>query len=275
MPDMKQGAKRVVPVQGSDGQMSAASQGHQSGMASDSRLFKEYEYLFDAATAIGTVLVAVLALFGERIRNWLGRPVIKITLENKSPYLSAAESIAATNASDSASISQRLVRIRLVNHGRQIARALSLQVDCVYRQRESTDDFYKEELLPRPIPLKEVPLEDAKNRLDLLPGYPLFIEIAEIRPAVVLGQNSQANSPPPAIPEIFIRIPHGTRGEFYPAGRRKIIFPIIVYSESLRKAERYYVELFWCGADVADLSDINFSVCLLSEAEVKARVGRL
>lgn len=170
---------------------------------------------------------------------------------------------------------QRIIRVRLLNEGRLVARALSLQVDCIYRQRNGAADFYKEELLPRTIPLKEVPQEDSKIRLDLLPGYPLFVEIAELRQPEILGQDTQAVSRVDAKPEIFIRIPYTARGEFYRIGRGKVVFPIIVYSESLRKATRHYVELFWTGDDVTQCADNNFSVKLVPESKVKEIVGEL
>lgn len=255
-------------------QANSGAQGKAEISVPDNRPLRHYEYVFDLVTSIGTLVVAFLALFGERLRNWLARPKLTIDLERSSPYVGDVESEPATSASGSEAARKRVIRARIINSGRLPARAFSLQIDCVYRLRDGGTDFYKDSLLPRPIPLKEVPLEDARTRMDLIPNFPFFIEIAEIRAPEVLTQAGQGVPNVPS-PEVFLRIPHGAKGEFYRAGTKKIIFPVILHSESLREASRHYIEIFWNGDDVSNLCESNFSVRILEEDKVRQVVGDL
>jgi hypothetical protein len=100
--------------------------------------------------------------------------------------------------------------------------------------------------------------------------------VAFIQAPEVLAQNEAIGPSQSPTPELYIRFPHGAPGEFYRAGRLKVIFPVIFYSESVRRATKQYLEIFWGGDDLGQVSDDKFfSMRIISEKQAKNIVGSL
>jgi len=78
----------------------------------------QWSLLFDGMTAIGTLLVALLAIFGQRIRSWIIRPSISLSVGDKPPY---AERKEQADESTSAAIVSYQLRLEISKKGQVYA----------------------------------------------------------------------------------------------------------------------------------------------------------
>ena len=252
-------------------QTNPPAQPAQPQMASPSapNMFFDWSNLvFNGLTAVGTVVVAILAVFGQRIRAWFVRPRLALAVGKTSPFVDRAETIDAS-ASNSKRVSYA-VRLQVINDGKETARNCKILCDSVYQEREKGSGFY---LLRRFVP-KEFFWTGSAQSKDVVPKLPSYVDIASIAEPVESASASVTSGTEQPKHALHILIEaEGTTGRYFCVGVGKFIYPLILYADNLPRPTKRYVEILWTGKAASDFGDACFDVRLLNEDEGYDLVG--
>jgi hypothetical protein len=230
-----------------------------------------WSYFFEGATAVGTIALAILAIFGHKIRAKFIRPQLELELKNSSPF---RELIDEGESSDSsASHYYQEIRIKVINNGQESARNCKIIVDSIYLQRKNTNEFFKfKEFVPKEFYWLKSPKDKAT---DILPKIPTFALLAKIDETLNVGAQSQVKQNTLQTYSLYILVDAiGPKGQFISIDNGLVIFPIVIYAENISQPIKKFVEIFWDGDDPNNLDDSNFDVRLLSESDGKRKLGR-
>lgn len=96
-----------------------------------------WEATSSVVTAVGTLILACLALFGGQIRQWIARPKLAITTRNSTPFIELLEE---EDESQSATTPCQRIRIQVTNTGIQNARQCSVMIERIYKKDLSRMD---------------------------------------------------------------------------------------------------------------------------------------
>lgn len=227
---------------------------------------------FQGIIAIGTLVLAFLAIFGHNLRMWLFQPKIKVYLDKEIPFLELIEEFKEKETSSSKTQYQE-IRVKITNSGKTSTKSCRVLTDVIYKQRAGSEDMYK---LKSIIPT-EFYWSSGDNKLDLLPNIPYYISIARIAESSEQINFDQSkgelvNTKPNY--ELFLTIEErAQKGKYIPVGKGKLIFPIIVYAENLSNPIKKYIEIFWDADTPNDISASHFNICFVNETELKRKVG--
>jgi len=219
-------------------------------------------------TAVGTILVSLLAIFGQRIRTWLTHPRITLAVGDSSPH---TERIEETDESGGGVRVLYQVRVEARNSGRETARNCILQCNKVFRERIGGAGFYE---LKKFVP-KQFFWTSKDQTYNIVRELPAYINIAEISdpsqatPATQTGTTTVSNN----CLQILVEA-EGVKGRFYRVENGKILIPIIIYADNIPRPQKQYVEIYWNGVCIGDFSSANFQVRLLSENQGNSLVIR-
>lgn len=223
---------------------------------------------FDGMSAIGTFAVALLAVFGPRIRNWFIRPKLTLAVGKESPFVECTK-VKDESASSATRVSYS-VRLQIVNSGKEAARNCKLLCDCIYKQRDQGSSFY---LLKRFVP-KEFYWTGGNQREDVVPKLPSYINVASITEPIESASASGEGETSRLKFALHILVEaEGSTGRFYCAGTGRIVCPVITYSDNLPTSSKLYLEMLWTGKSDSEFDDAHFQVRLLSEDEGNKLVG--
>jgi hypothetical protein len=230
--------------------------------------FDIWTLFFAGVTAIGSLAVAALAIFGQNVRSWIVRPKISLKVGNRSQLAEKLE-----EEDTSASGGKRTlyhVRMEVLNSGRDIARNCTIFCDAVHRRNAGGVGFYE---LKNFVP-KQFFWTSRDQRLDVIPHISSYVNIAEI-------SESLPSSPGPpgagaAAQHECLKImieADGIKGRYFCIENGTIALPIILYADNLPRPIKKYVEISWGGACVTDFSPDKFQIRLLGEEQGKALLG--
>lgn len=224
---------------------------------------------FQLLSAVGTIALAILAIYGHKIRSWLLRPVLNVSLKNEHPYI---ELIKRVNANESSTLGCfQEMRVKIVNSGNETARNCKVIVDSIYLQRKSTNEFYKDkEFVPT-----ELFWTNEKRTQDVLPKIPTYIIVAKIDEKTTVGsQTSSISNGDPSYSLYVWAEAYATKGIFHSIDKGNIVFPIVIYADNISIPLKYFVEVFWDGNNPGNIDKSNFDIKLLTVGEAKKLLGR-
>lgn len=228
---------------------------------------EKWSLAFDGMTALGTLLVALLAVFGQRIRSWIIRPNLSVVVGDKPPYSEKKEE--PEESTSGAKVSYQL-RLEILNDGREAARNCVVLCNKVLREMAGGKEFYT---------LKEfVPLQfywtTKSQTTDVVPKLPSYLNIAEI--SIQEESVSGTTSGTTLLPNFTLQVQveaEGIKGRFFRVDKGKIILPIIVHADNLPRSIKKYIEICWRGDSVEDFTPEKFQIRLLNETEGKRLTG--
>lgn len=234
--------------------------------------FSQYEYTFDLLTAIGTVIVALLAVFGDRVRARLARPKLKVETSVAEPHVEIIREAVAQQSAQPVSVDTLHIRLCIKNTGRSIARSSRLVVDRIYRTRDRDPGLHVEHLLPRVIPWP-----DDDRPIDLVPNFPYFVDVARVK-----QDESEGDAPDTAsaangfaLHLFFLKnllASSQPQGELLKIGAGRVVFPLTIFSENARRPFVYFISIYWCGRDLESYKDKDkFDIQVLTPAEAKTK----
>lgn len=230
-------------------------------------LHEKWSLVFDGMTALGTLLVALLAVFGQRIRSWIIRPRLSVAVGDKPPYAEKKEE--PEESTSGAKVSYQL-RLEISNDGREAARNCVVLCNKVLREKAGGKEFYT---------LREfVPLQfywtTKSQTTDVVPKLLSYLNIAEvsISEESVSGNASNITRSPDFTLQVQVEA-EGIKGRFFRVDKGKIILPIIVHADNLPRSIKKYVEICWRGNSEADFTPEKFQIRVLNEAEGMRLVG--
>lgn len=237
----------------------------------DSKPLSGFEFVFDAASAVGTIVVALLAIFGDRIRAFLARPQIVIEAKKNAPHVEIEHESVSMQSDQSVVLECLKIRLCVKNKGRSIARSSRLVVDRIYRTRANDPGLHEEEIRPRVIPWP-----DDEKPIDLVPNFPYFVDVAWVKQDEQEGSvDSQSAQVAPAykLYLTFLRnSSNRTVSEFFHVGSGRVLFKLTVFSENSRRPVVYFVSIYWSGTSPANHKQNGvFDIEALTEAEAKKK----
>ena len=223
--------------------------------------YDSWNLVFNGMTAIGTILVSLLAIFGQRIRTWLTRPRITLAVGDSSPH---TERIEETDESGGGTRVLYQIRIEARNSGRETARNCILQCNKVFRERPGGAGFYE---LKKFVP-KQFFWTSKNQAYNIVRELPAYINIAEISDPSQTTAATQTGTTTVSHNCLQILVEtEGAKGRFYRVENGKILIPIIIYADNIPRPQKQYVEIYWNGECIGDFSSASFKVRLLSENE--------
>ncbi len=137
--------------------------------------YDKWNLVFAGATAIGSIAVAILAVFGQRIRGWLVRPRIFVRVGEESPCIEMLEEEDTSSAGAKRTLHH--IRLEVTNSGWEIARNCMVLCNSVYRQRPGSGFFTSLENLFQSNFTgqhgnKDSMLPQKSHHMSILPKYP-------------------------------------------------------------------------------------------------------
>jgi len=230
--------------------------------------FDKWNLVFAGMAAVGTLAVAVLAIFGQRVRSWVIRPRIKLAVGEASPFVEKFDEEDAFATNKKRTVFH--IRIEVTNSGREIARNCMILCNSVHRQRAGGAGFYE---LKKFVP-KQFFWTTREQRLDVAPNIPSYVNIAEIsEPSpTVKGTDTGTTVERNDCLQILIEA-EGVKGRYFRVENGKVILPAILYADNLPRPTKYFVEICWNGICVNDFSPDKFQVRLLDDAQGNNQLG--
>lgn len=234
------------------------------------------ELIFNAMTAFGTLGAAILALFGDRIRSWLSRPVLNFRVDPKiSPLVEQLELDDENSSGGKKKYCE--IRVEVANSGKDAARNCRARVNAIYKQKSTTNDFFPvKEFVPRYLywAKKDTKSEESLDVLPKLPEYVVVGRLTEQETPITGGQQLSTVTRPTVFGLEVAVEPEGVKGRFCFIDEGKVVLPFLLYADNLRSYEQKYVEMFWDGKSIDDFGPEHFGVKLLSKSEGDAIIGR-
>jgi hypothetical protein len=220
-------------------------------------------------TAVGTLLVAILAVFGQRIRSWIIRPKLNLRVGKTCPLVEQLYE-EDENTAGSKKIYQEL-RLEVKNTGKEAARNSKILCSSIHKQRQGGNDYFVyKEFVPR-----SLYWANAKQTLDLLPQLPEYLVVARIKEEEISTSSEQADAQRRQSYGVQVTVEaEGVQGRFVFLDKGKFLLPLLIYADNLRGFEHRYLELFWDGTKPSDLTDEHFNIKLLTKAEGEKLLGR-
>ena len=223
---------------------------------------------FRGLSAFGTVSVAILAIFGQRIRSWFLRPRLDVRVGTASPFV---EQLSEEDEDTSAARkTYQELRLRVLNVGKEAGRNCRIVCSSYFKQRPRTDDFFEKEFVPRAFYW-----ENKQQKTDLLPNLPEYLVVARIKEEELSTSSGEAGAR--RIQSYGLQVAleaEGVKGKFLFMDKGKVLLPLLIYADNVPKNQKYFLELFWDGMNPGDMGAEHFSIKLLSEADGLIAVRR-
>jgi len=250
-------------------QPSAVTASQPSPTASSSHdAYDIWKLIFSGMGAVGTLSVAVLAIFGQRIRNWIVRPRLALAVGETSPFIEKYEEEDASVAGAKRLVYQ--IRIEVRNTGREVARNCIVLCNNVNKERAGGAGYFP---LRKFVP-KQFVWTSKELRVDVAPQIPSYVNVAEISEATasVAGGGGVGPGTPSECLQILIEA-EGVKGRFFRVENGKFLIPVVFYADNLPRALKSYLEICWRGAKVEDFSPANFQIRLLDRTQGDVILG--
>jgi hypothetical protein len=212
-----------------------------------------------------TFILALVALFGSKIKQWWVRPAIYIKVGNETPFVEMLDTDDGTTQISSRS---REIRIRVSNKGRSPARHCQVFIKELYRDRSGAGGMYKfREFVPQALYW----IIGTKSR-DIFRELPEYLILARIASPSEQPTTKSTQTLPVSQHSLYIVIEAGReKGKFIEVGTGTIIVPIIIHAHNCVTIIERYIEIFWAGRTADDIGNQFFSIKELTESEFKAK----
>lgn len=213
--------------------------------------------------ALGSLVVAGLAVYGDAIRRWLFKPYLEMKIGIQPPFTELLHIDEEFGDSRTA----HEIRIQVLNSGKSIARNCKAVIDSIYEQRAGSGDMYlSKEFIPRAC------LWDGEQKAqDLLPKIPTYVFVARIEEKGEMATENSGSQNTPAC-SLFIMIEE-RKGVFLEVGHGKHIMPIVIYADNISKPVKKYLEIFWNGRSAKETDKAHFNIQLHTETQFKKLIG--
>lgn len=221
--------------------------------------FQKYSLLISAISAVGTFVVAFIAIFGNWIKKQFIKPVIDITIENLNPFI---ETITENRPTESSEITYKKIHVKVNNKGKESALNSQILIEKIFKKREENQTFFLYQSL---IPSHFFWENDNKSK-PVSTSISHFIEIIRLQIFSEYSQNEDSVAIRKTSDEyrLWLTIQNSTlKGTFYFLGKGTFILPLIFYSDNLSNPQKICIEIFWNCDKLENMNDSNFYVKLL------------
>lgn len=214
--------------------------------------------------ALATLLVALLAVYGENLRRWLFRPRVGVLVDDGVPFVEIYE----RDTEKSATTVEAALRIKVVNRGHFTAKSCQCVVEKIYSRRASTDIMYpRSEFMP-----KSFTWHNEETTCNLFPNVPAYITVMRIAERELPASQTHNSSSSPVY-SLFLLVRAESRADFVELGIGRHIFPVTIYGDNLSKPVKHYIEVVWSGGTPKDASPANIIIKVYDQGHGEKLVG--
>lgn len=225
---------------------------------------KDYiELIIQASIAVGTILTAVIAVYGDQIRRRLFKPKIQIAVGQESPFIAVSRLASRGRTVSSTPYMVVKIKIKVVNTGSSSAPSFKGLIEAIWSKRSANDNtFFKlKDLSPSPLPWNS-----SHKEFSLTPKIPSYLEIARIEKREILSANVSENEAPALEYGLLIPIEEN-KGEYIYVGKGTFIIPITIYADNIDPIKKFF-QVFWNGTNPDSIEASNFYIKMLQENDV-------
>jgi hypothetical protein len=228
--------------------------------------YQFWDIVIQSVVALGTIAVAILAIFGNTIRKYFYRPKLQIETSTDSPFVST---VYEQNENTSEQNTYTRICLKISNEGKSALDSCQGLIEVIYEKRKANDSFC---LFKKMMPT-QFEWDASGSKKIIVPKIPGYLEVAKIQKDYTLSSNpNSAKNTKITEPnsELFISInaPNQNKGIQLKLGQGTFILPVIIYADNLSRPAKYFVEIYWMGKDHKKYEASDFYVKLLSEKEL-------
>ena len=227
-------------------------------------------------SAIGSLLVIIVALFNDYIKKLFLKQNLLISVGSKKPYFEI--SLEKSDSSDKidSKIYFGKIKIKIENKGSSVVKSCKFFGEKIFEEKTDNRSFYiKKEFHPNC--LAWLGAEEGNiNTQDIIMGIPNFIELAKIKieeTLVTAGESSASE-----FKKYYIDLPINDpedESSHIKLEKGTYIIPITAYGINLLKPITKYIYLFWKGTDPKSMDVADFEVNILSDKKAKEHLKGL
>ncbi len=222
-------------------------------------------------TSLLTLLLAAIALFGERIRGWIFKPEISLKTGKVEPYIQNEDGeTESEEGADRIQIVRVLVKISKRFLFRSPLTNCKVFIDKVFEKRSNAEKFSElKNLVPTNL------LWHTKDtKMDIMPDLPAYFEVVVIRKSKLEPTDNTGKAEDGSRQNYVMHIPtyRLEKLEYMELGRGTFLIPITLCGEKI-KSRKYYLEIYWDGKNLNDTrSESNFRIDLHECDEYKGKI---
>jgi len=228
---------------------------------------ESWNTIFNAVTALGTIAVSLLAIFGQRIRSFFIRPRLSLTVGRNPPL---ADTRHEADGTQSGNIRNSFrIYLKVYNSGLETARNCIAHSDQIWKGRAGGGFYQMKSFVPRPFLWTS-----GAQKIDVVPKLPTFLSLAEITESPQPSMGTTEIAPASATDCLFVLLEtEGVQGRFFCAETGKILMPVVLYADNLSSPMKWFVEVYWTGSACTDVKDANFTIRLITEEQGAKLIG--
>ena len=214
------------------------------------------ELIILAVSAISSLVISIIALFGHSIKEKVLRPKLSITVSQIHPFI---ETVALQNINASAEEKRAIIiRFLLNNSGKSTAHNFKLLIDNIKHMIGNNEFRDYNKIIPTTLELEG----NINNSISpLIPYYyPIFMIQEDIKNTTATDNNIESKNEY----NLFLRIEIDKKKNTYinlKTGTYRI--PFTMYADEIQPIKNTF-EIFWSGSSIEDFSDKNFYIKLIS-----------
>jgi hypothetical protein len=135
--------------------------------------YQTIDLIVSGSAAIGTILLAIIAIFGGWIERMIIKPKINVKIDSCKPFV---ELVKETDPNEASEISYKKIHLKLANNGRQTALNSQIIIEKIFKKRDDNQTYF---LYDSFIPSNFLWEDDNKSK-PITTSISHFIEIARI-----------------------------------------------------------------------------------------------
>ncbi len=225
------------------------------------------EIVITATSAIGTLILAFLAIFGPTVKKWFYKSNLDFEIKSKDPFVIKCSETEIFSSETNESLA---INLKIKNTGNISSLNTQLYTEKIFRVRQENQTYYLDREI---IPANYIWKNESEIK-SLTPLMSHYVEIAKIQ------QQTEYTTDEATKKEIkhsrdllFLSVADPTlSGEFIKLGKGTYLIPIKAYSDNMKKEKEVYIEIFWNANDLKHKSNSNFYVKQVKKSELSQEV---
>lgn len=230
--------------------------------------YEEYNLLVSGAAATGTIILAVIAIFGGWIRRLFIKPKISMAIDGCEPYV---EEVTENSRNLSEDTKYKKIHLKIVNSGKQTALNSQVLIEKIFKKRDDNQTYFLEQSF---IPCNLTWLDDSESK-PITNSISHFIEILRIQKYQELSSNVENESPTGNNDLYQLRLSiesSSEKGTFLLLGKGTFLIPVIFYSDNISSPITIFVEIFWHSDSLDGMNKSNFYVKVVNKRDLSNEI---
>lgn len=223
--------------------------------------------MISAITALGTLVLAIIAIFTQTIKTWFYKSKLHFEIDSENPFVMEIDTFEELTKIPKNSIS---INLKIINKGNTSALNTQIYTDKIFRLLTEKNTYL---MMDAFIPVNYIWNNESDTK-SLTPWMSHYIEIAKIQPQLSFSTDTRTKDETSKIKDlIFLSVTKLSQiGDQFCLGKGTFILPIKAYAENMDREQELFIQIFWSGNNIKQRSRSNFSVCILNKSELPKEV---